>query len=169
MKNKAVLPSTYVGLVELFIKNSHLNHASYFLCEMDRNKIKIPRTLLDLFLDYSISNKIFDRKEEITFKNTNYEFDKLNNKAGEGKFNKYDQYDIQKEPSFAYYFSRKSNTKQRKDIEAIFSKLKVDAKPFFPKSVEEEQFDKIKTKLSEIDPSKIKEFVPKQYKVVKKE
>lgn len=92
------------------------------------------------------------------------------NKTVEGtKFNKYDGYDLQEDAGYAYYFKRRNHNKQREDIQAIFSKLKVDAKPFFPKNVEEEQFDKIKTKLAEIDTSKVKEFIPKNYRVVKKE
>ncbi len=165
MKNKNLSESSYIGLVELFMKHGYLSHASYFLCQMDRLKIKIPRSLLDLFLDYSISNKIFERKEEITFKNNNFESDKINNK-NENKFNKFDQYEFQEDPSFAHYFKRRNQFRNRSDIQELFTKLKVDAKPFFPKNVEEEQFDKLKTKLSEIDPSKVKEFVPKSYKVV---
>lgn len=168
MKNKNLSEATYVGLVELFMKNGYLNHASYFLCQMDRLKLKIPRSLLDLFLDYSINNQIFDKKEEVTFKNTNYESDKNNNKANEG-FNKYDQYDLKSDPDYAYYFSRRNHYKQRSDIQAIFSNLKLDAKPFYPKSIDNEEFDKIKTKLSEIDPKKVKEFIPKNYRVVRKE
>jgi hypothetical protein len=171
MKNKNLSESTYVGLVEMFMKNGYLNHASYFLCQMDRLKMKIPRTLLDLFLDYSINNKLFEKKEEVTFKNTNYQYDKYNNKIVESQqgYNKYDNYDPQQDPDYAYYFSRKNHYKQRKDIHEIFSSLKVDAKPFFPKNVENDQLEKIRSKLSEIDPKNVKEFVPKNYKVVKKE
>jgi hypothetical protein len=169
MRNKNLSEATYVGLIELFMKNGYLNHASYFLCQMDRLKLKIPRTLLDLFLDYSINNKIFEKKEEITFKNTSYENDKKNNITTTTGNNKYDQYDPQTDPDYAYYFRRRNQYKQRNDIEEIFSQLKVDAKPFYPKKVEDEQFDKLKSKLSEVDPSKVKEFVPKNYKVVKKE
>lgn len=172
MKNKNLSQATYVGLVEVFMKNGYLNHASYFLCQMDRLKMQIPRTLLDLFLDYSINNKIFENKEEITFKNTNYDVDKNLSKNllnEQTKFNKYDEYNPQNDPEYAYYFSRRNHYKQRNDIQAIFTSLKLDAKPFFPKSVEDEQLDKLKIKLSEIDPSKVKEFVPKNFKVVKKE
>ena len=47
-------------------------------------------------------------------------------------------------------------------MKKIFSKLKIEAEPFFPKS------DK-KSKLADIDISKVKEFYPKNYKVVSKE
>lgn len=170
MKNKNLSESTYIGLVEIFMKNGYLNHASYFLCQMDRLKIKIPRNLLDLFLDYSITNKLFEKKEEITFKNNSYEMDRVNNKnQGDPKFNKFDQYEFQEDPTFADYFKRRNQIKNRNDIQEIFTKLKVDSKPYFPKNVEDDQFDKLKIKLAEIDPSKVKEFVPKSYKVVKKE
>jgi len=176
MKNKNLSESTYVGLVELFMKSGYLNHASYFLCQMDRLKMKIPRNLLDLFLDYSIHNKIFEEKEEITFKNTNYDNDKKDKNAQGGKtnfdqnFNKYDEYDPKEDPDYAYYFSKRNHYKQRNDIKTIFSNLKLDAKPFYPKNVDNEQFDKIKSKLSEIDPKNVKEFVPKNFKVnIKKE
>lgn len=183
MRNKNLSEATYVGLVELFMKNGYLSHASYFLCQMDRLKMKIPRSLLDLFLDYSINNKLFESKEseEITFKNTNYDSDRQNNKyqaellaQNLGKnsgYNKYDEYDPQSDPDYAYYFRRRNQYKERKDIHSVFSNLKLNAnaKPFYPKKVEDEEFDKIKNKLSEIDPSKVKEFIPKNYKVVKKE
>ena len=49
-------------------------------------------------------------------------------------------------------------------MQEVFSNLKLDAKPFYPKTVEEEQVDKLKQKLNEIDQSKIKEYVPKNRK-----
>lgn len=167
MKNKNLNAATYIGLVELFIKNGYLNHASYFLCQMDRLKMNIPRSLLDLFLDYSISNGLFEHtkeKEEIKMMNNQYDLDVLNNKIDNGNFNKYDTYEPRSEPEYDYYFSRKNNYKSRKDMQEVFSNLKLDAKPFYPKTVEEEQVDKLKQKLNEIDQSKIKEYVPKNRK-----
>jgi len=181
-KNKNVSESTYVGLVELFMRNGLLSHASYFLCQMDRLELKIPRSLLDLFLDYSINNQLFDKKEEITFKNNNYENDKKNNRTSNTRnnesqggqnsgqsWNKYDDYDPKNDPDYAYYFSKRNHYKQRGDIQNLFSNLKVDAKPFYPKEVEDKQFSAIKTKLSGIDPKTIKPYIPKNYQVNKKD
>ncbi len=168
-KNKNLNQTTYVGLVEIFMKNGYLNHASYFLCQMDRLKMDIPRSLLDLFLDYSVNNKIFEAtKEEITFKNTDYEDDKKMNKKHDNKFNKYDDANIESD-EYAYYFRRRNHYKKRQDMQKLISSLKTDAKPFYPKKIEEQHLDTIRTKLSEIDPSKVKEYIPKTYKVVKKE
>ncbi len=163
MKNKNLSEGTYVRLVELFMRNDSLDYASYFLCQMDKLRIKIPRQLLDLFLDYSINNKIFDN-EKITFKNPTYGKDKVNNKKDEF-VNKFDQYDPQDEMGYLSYLKKRENLKNRNDIHALYAKLKIDSKPFFPK----ETFEKVKSKLAEIDPSKVKEYVPKNYRVVKKE
>jgi hypothetical protein len=163
MKNKNLSEANYVKLVELYMKNDSLDYASYFLCQMDKLKIKIPRRLLDLFLDYSINKKIFDKGEKITFKNPTYNKDKSNNKR-EDVMNKFDQYDPQDEMGYLSYFNRRENFKNRNDIHALYAKLKIDSKPFFPK----ETFEKVKSKLAEIDPSKVKEFIPKNFRVVKK-
>jgi len=134
---------------------------------MDKNKIKIPRNLLDLFLEYSIQNKIFEKaeKQRGQLKNDHEEENKQNfNKKQENPFyNKYDLYDPQNDADYAYYFSKKNVSKQRKDIGTLFSNLKIDSKPFFPKSLEN------KTSLSDIDPKNIKEFIPKGYKIEKKD
>ena len=51
----------------------------------------------------------------------------------------------------------------------VSTNLKVENKPFFPKSVESQNnFEKIKEKLNTIDPNTIKEFIPKSYKIEKK-
>jgi len=144
---------TYLALVEFFIKNGQLNYASYFLCQLDKLKINIPRQVLDLFLDSSIAQKIFDRPED------------KKKEAKEKNANKFDQYDLGNYPDYAFYLHKRNNFKKRDDIEKIFSKLKVEAEPFFPKKKESD----VKQKLSDIDISKVKEFYPKNYKVVSKE
>ena len=161
-KNKTLSESTYTGLVQLFMSNGYLDHASYFLCQMDRLKMKIPRDLLDLFLDYSVKTKIFENADnEETIK-----------KTAEKKvdYNKFDKNDLQKDPDYAYYFSKRNLYKKRKDMKNLVStNLKVENKPFFPKSVESQNnFEKIKEKLNTIDPNTIKEFIPKSYKIEKK-
>ncbi len=169
LKNKKLSEATYSALVELFIVNGYFDHASYFLCQMDRHKIKIPRNLLDLFLEYSIQNKIFEKAEKNrTYHKNDYEDDHKNqnqNRKQEANpfYNKYDQYDPQSDADYAYYFSKKNLSKQRKDINNLFSSLKIDSKPFFPKSLE------VKTSLGDIDPKNIKEFIPKGYKIERKE
>jgi len=167
LKNKKLSEASYNALVELFIVNGYFDHASYFLCQMDKHKIKIPRNLLDLFLEYSIQNKIFEKVE----RNKNYyknDYEEENNNQNRKQeanhfYNKYDQYDPQGDADYAYYFSKKNLSKQRKDINNLFSSLKIDSKPFFPKSLE------VKSSLSDIDPKNIKEFIPKGYKIEKKE
>lgn len=136
---------------------------------MDRNKTKIPRNLLDLFLEYSIQNKIFEKAETHKTHNHKNEFEEENNNNNNKKqdfspfYNKYDQFAPQNDADYAYYFSKKNTSKQRKDINNLFSNLKIDSKPFFPKSLEN------KNSLSEIDPKTVKEFIPKGYKIEKKE
>lgn len=137
---------------------------------MDRLNYSIPRSLLDLFLDYSVSNKVFEKlsKEEKNY-NT-YKNIHANDSTYDNNFNKYDEYSSIQDPDYAYYFNKRNHYKQRSDdIQAVFHKLKPTAAPFYPKGVESEELEKIKTKLSEIDPSKVKEYYPKNYKVVKKE
>jgi len=83
----------------------------------------------------------------------------------ENLFNKFDQYDFSNNQDYLYYSNKRNNYKQRTDIKTIFSKLKVDAQPFFPKSSSPDK----KNKLSDIDLSKVKDFYPKNYKVVSKD
>jgi pentatricopeptide repeat protein len=167
LKKKNLSESTYNDLVELLITNGYFDHASYLLCQMDRKKIKIPRNLLDLFLEYSIQNRIFEKKENNYNKYRNDKQGNNNNgnitKNQENNhfFNKYDNYDTQIDADFTYYFSRKNPSKKR-DMVNIFSSLKIDSKPFFPKNVES------KTSLKDIDTNKIKEFIPKGFKIEKK-
>ena len=125
---------------------------------MDKNKIKIPRNLLDLFLDYSIKNKVFENTEK---NNRNKNFGK-NAGMNDGKKNKFDEYGIENDADYAYYFSKKNNSSQR-NISGIISNLKINSTPFFPKSIESRSL------LKDIDPSKVKEFVPKGYVIAKKE
>ncbi len=165
LKSKVLSESTYTGLVDLFMSNGYLEHASYFLCQMDRQKIKIPRNLLDLFLEFSVKNKVFETTETQDLNSIpNYEPPK--SRPNE-TLNKFDQYEPQNDPDYAYYFSRRNLYKKRKDMNNLISGLKIDAKPFFPKSFDS-NVEKMKSKLSEIDPSKIKEFIPRSYKLDKK-
>jgi pentatricopeptide repeat protein len=160
-KNKTLSESTYTSLVKLFMSNGYLDHASYFLCQMDRLNMKIPRDLLDLFLDYSVRTKIFENADnEETIRKT--EDKKVD-------FNKYDKYDLESHADYAYYFSKRNLYKKRKDMKNLITNMKVESKPFFPKNFEsQENFEKIKQKLNDIDPSTIKEFIPKSYKIEKK-
>jgi pentatricopeptide repeat protein len=163
LKSKVLSERTYTGLVELFMSNGYLEHASYFLCQMDRQKLKIPRNLLDLFLEFSVKNRVFE-SAEIQDLNAipNHE-----PKAKPETLNKFDQYEPQNDPDYVYYFSKRNLYKKRKDMNNLLSGLKVDAKPFFPRSVDS-NVEKMKSKLSEIDHSKVKEFIPKSYKIEKK-
>lgn len=161
-KNKTLSEKTYTGLVQLFMSNGYLDHASYFLCQMDRLKMKIPRELLDLFLDYSVKTKIFENadNEEVIRKTADKKVD----------YNKFDKHDLQSDPDYAYYFSKRNLYKKRKDMKNLISNMKVESKPFFPKSVDSSQsnLDKIKQKLNDIDPNTVKEFIPKSFKIEKK-
>lgn len=128
---------------------------------MDKNKIKIPRNLLDLFLDYSIKNKVFDNAEKL-HKNRSGENANIQDNKKDPKFNKYDEYETQGDADYAYYFSKKNNSRQR-NLSSIISKLKINSTPFYPKSIES------KSLLKDIDPTKIKEFYPKGFSIAKKE
>ena len=150
-KNNIFTDTTYIGLIELFIKNGLLDHASYFLCQMDRLKMKIPRKLLDLFLDYSINNKIFEKEKK--------------NNIGHAP-NKFDKFDVIKDPSYSYYFKKRNHDLKYEDLQKVFTKLKSDSKPYYPKSVDNETMEMIKTKIENSDPSKIKEYYPKNRKSI---
>ena len=163
IKNKKLNEQTYILVTEFLIINGYLDHASYFLCQMDRNKVKIPRNILDLFLEYAIHNKIFETVEKNNKKNEEKENNKANKNDNTQFYNKYDQYGPQTDPDYAYYFSKKNHSKKRKDIQNLFSSLKIDSKPFFPRSIENKKF------LNDIDTQNIKEFIPKSYKIEKKE
>jgi len=128
---------------------------------MDKNKIKIPRNLLDLFLDYSIQNKVFDNTEKFQ-KHKNSGENNFENKKDFTKFNKYDEFDAQGDADYAYYFSKKNNSRQR-NISGLISNLKINSTPFYPKTIES------KSLLKDIDPSKIKEFIPKGFVIAKKD
>jgi pentatricopeptide repeat protein len=148
-QNKSLSEKTYLSMIELFIKNGNLEYASYFLCQMDRLKLKIPRACLDLFLDSNIAKKAFENKKEKV----------------EKKFNKFDvekQGQVQSFPEYEYYSQNRNNYKKSNvDLPGLFTKLKLDAKPFIPKVDAE-----LSEMLQSIDPSNVKEFIPKNYKVV---
>merc|ERR1712004_553151 len=94
----------------------------------DRLKMKIPRELLDLFLDYSVKTKIFENadNDESIKKTADKQVD----------YNKYDKYDLERDPDYAYYFSKRNLYKKRKDMKNLITNMKVESKPFFPKSME---------------------------------
>ncbi|MCQ2818464.1 MAG: hypothetical protein MJ252_14445 [archaeon] len=151
MKNRNLEQSTYIGLVELFIKNGYLNHASYFLCQMDRLKMDIPRILLEYFLRYSAKNTIFLSKGK-----------KETNKVGhkDNTFNKFDEFcGFPSEPEYAYYFSKKNNYRT-KDMSDILSELKIDSKPYYPKKVIEEKLGSIKNQLDEVNLEELDDYHP---------
>lgn len=125
MKSRVLSEEVYVGIVELCLKNGDLKYGSYFLCQMERLKINIPRRILDMFLDYSINNKVFESKidnmpEEKPF-------------IRKGFTNKFDEAE---QPEFSYYFSHRNQYKNRiDDITKEYKKLKLDAKPYHPKKI----------------------------------
>ncbi len=78
--------------------------------------------------------------------------------------NKFDAYD---DPDFSYYKNQVESFKKKDKvmISEICQKLKVNAEPFFPKKLQDTNKDTI----NKIDLSNIKEYEPKNYKIVKKE
>jgi len=150
---------------------------------MDKSNIKIPRNLLDLFVDYCTTHKIYEQinsndkggKSKVVTNSNNFNNNKRfdNNNSN---YNKFDKYDDLEDPAFALYLNRRNNL-SNKNINIIneLFKLNVDAKPFYPKKEEvtskevDDGFELIRSKLSEIDPNNIKEYVPKNFKVVRKE
>mmetsp|Transcript_17650 Transcript_17650/g.18291 ORF Transcript_17650/g.18291 Transcript_17650/m.18291 type:complete len:367 (+) Transcript_17650:27-1127(+) len=170
-KNRNLREQTYVGVVELFIRNGNLNHASYFLCQMDRLKINIPRNLLDMFLDYSINNRFFENKEEQLL----YESKGFNRKTNSS--NKFDYYNSSA-PEFEYYFKNKNRYQSRiEDLNKVYKRLKLDSKPYVPKKISGNSIENSDPNINSekkdlfagVDPSKVKEYIPKNYRVVKVE
>ena len=159
LQNKKLSETTYILLVEYFVSNAYFDHASFMLCQMDKNKVKIPRNLLDLFLDYSIQNKIFENPEK--FKNKNSAENNFDSKKNFNS-NKFDEYEGKGDADYAYYFSKKNNSRQR-NISGLISNLKINSTPFYPKSIEG------KNLLKDIDPSKVKAFIPKGFIIAKKD
>ena len=133
---------------------------------MDKLKLKIPRNLLDLFVDYCSTNKIY---EKINSNNGNPSKEK-NKLVTNNNFNKYDHCVGYDDPAFAIYFSRRHNY-ELKNMYNVFNKLNLNAQPYYPKveKDEEDGFEIIKTKLADIDPNNIKEYIPKNYRIVKNE
>jgi len=80
----------------------------------------------------------------------------------------YNKFDACDDPDFSYFRSklevfRKKDIKQQ--VNEVYKSLKVDATPFYPKTVQEVTKDLF----NKVDINNIKEFYPKNYKVVKKE
>lgn len=171
MKHRSLNQETYVGMVELSLRNGSLQQASYFLCQMDRLKIVIPRKLLDMFLDYSLSHRIFEQnKEELIFEDENAqkspsELIKPKKKKWNNKFDDFSS----SEPEYQCYFKSKDNYISRIDeIKKECTKLSVTAKPFIPKQTkfrnsDQEQSPEKKLKLN----ANAKDYVPKNYRLIK--
>lgn len=165
-KVRALNEETYIGIIEVCLRNGNLNHASYFLCQMDRLKFNIPRKILDMFLDYSISQRFFEKKEEAAVLPEEKPF------IRKGVTNKFDDF-TPTEPEFQYFFSKRNQYKNRIDeIQKEYKRLKVDAKPYVPKRIsggqptqnESEAADKPKLNLN----TNAKDFIPKNYRIIKK-
>jgi len=159
-KNRNLREQTYVGIVEVFIRNGNLNHASYFLCQMDRLKISIPRKLLDMFLDYSINHHFFEKeKEEVVFENKGFNRKQPQSSTPTNKFDSYNP----SAPEFDYYFKSKNRYQSRiDDLNKVYKKLRLDAKPYVPKRIAEDE--KEANPLKNVDISKTKDYVPKNTK-----
>ena len=129
---------------------------------MDKLKLKIPRNLLDLFVNYCTNNKIYEKIN--SNKGDKNQFVKNNG------FNKYDQCVGNDDPAFAIYLSRRHNY-ELKNLYSVFYKFNLDAEPYYPKIEKDEDdgFEIIKTKLADIDPNNIKEYIPKNYRIEKNE
>lgn len=77
----------------------------------------------------------------------------------------YNKFDACDDPDFSYFRS-KLEMFRKKDLKQVNEVcLKVNAKPFYPKTVQEVTKDLF----NKVDINNIKEFYPKNYKVVKKE
>lgn len=123
---------------------------------MDRLKIPISRNLLDMFLDFSLTSKYFEKDPDLSTQ--------FNRKLP----NKFDNYEFKEDPDYNYYQRTKSRYAERKDLSQLYHKLRLDAKPYVPKKISEQNYNE-KSVLSNIDPTKITEYIPKSYKVVKKD
>lgn len=137
--------------------------------------MSIPRKLLDMFLDYSITNRFFEKKEEQVL----FEPKQFNRKFNP-VVNKFDSYSPDA-PEFEYYFKNRYRYENRiEDLNKVYSQLKLDAKPYIPKRIQNQnsgenldqklspdQNEIKKSPLSGIDPSKVKEYVPKNFRIIK--
>jgi len=143
-KTKVLSEETYIGIVEICLKNGNLNHASYFLCQMDRLKISIPRKVLDMFLDYSIMNKNFENNEKVKESdNENFVREMIEENQRKPK-NQYDSgyyntnNDYSQDPEYDYYYNTKNHYKKRIDsVKKDFNNLRLNknSKPYIPKKV----------------------------------
>lgn len=167
-KVKTLNEETYIGIIEVCLRNGNLNHASYFLCQMDRLKFNIPRKILDMFLDYSISQRFFEKKEEVIIAPPEEKpF------VRKGVTNKFDDF-TPTEPEFQYYFSKRNQYKNRIDeLQKEYKRLKVDAKPYVPKRIAGNQSATVENEISQEKPklnlnTNAKDFIPKNYRIIKK-
>lgn len=132
MKDKGLPSSTYFRIIDLCLKNNDLNYASFFMCQIDKLKLNLPRNLLDKYLELSICKD----EDEVTNKNNNIS---INN---ESKINS----DI----------INKDNISSKNRINIIadnHNKLKVSSKPYVPKKTED--FVTIDNKLNKYSSNKI--------------
>ena len=88
-------------------------------------------------------------------------------------YNKFDSFD---DPDFSYYRSKlevykKKDVTQKSKINELYKSLKVDSEPFYPKNKDLGSKDNVNYKdvLGNIDFENIKEYHPKNYKIVKKD
>lgn len=130
-KNKLIHEETYVKIVELCLRNGNLNQSSYFLCQMDKNKIPIPRNILDMFLDSSVMTKNFEKHSEKHSINSKSDNAKGSNKGSKLNNGYYD-------PDYYYYQNSNKNFNQvNENEEKNKLVLNKEAKPFIPKNSNE--------------------------------
>ena len=121
---------------------------------MDRLKIPIPRVLLDMFLDYSINNKYFEKEKDL-----------VKEKPFNRKINKFDVPSEYQE--YDFYFKQKNRFQSRvedlNDVYKNYKSLNINAKPYLPKkiSMEDKTIDKPVLNIN------ASEYFPKTFAVVK--
>lgn len=141
-------------------------------------KFKIPRRILDLFLDCSLTIKAFEKgREELFFDTDDPAKNKIesvvNNHTTNFKWSKNLENTVESNPELAYYYNNRGNFKNKIDeIKKQYTKLKLDSKPFVPKgsmNISQTTCDIDKSDGGENLFAKkvIKEYTPRNYRLIK--
>lgn len=175
-KTRTLNQITYIGVIELCFKCASLDQASYFLSQMDRLKLSIPRALLDMFLECSLTLKAFERsREELLFDTDDPYKNNMESVVNQRSIMKLEEFNIRPEsnPELSYYYNSKGNYKSRiAELKKEYTKLKLDCKPFIPKgsNITQTTCDQERSERGEntLIYHQMREYEPKNYKLIKK-
>lgn len=138
-------------------------------------------SLEENYFDYDVESeqvrqkKIKENKEKYYSNNDNYNYNHSSNTDPHNSsiYNKFDAFD---DPDYSYFRGKLEMFKKKdksKINEAYKSFLSIDAEPYYPKESSNNNDNKennnFKEILNKIDLNNVKEYVPKNYKLVKKD